>query len=363
VAQDQLTEEIIEKEKERETITTEQTNNNDWLAQTPEEALEPERPIVDPHHHLFIRRPNTEANYFVPKFFADIEASGHNIVSSVYIECSAMYRQDGPEAMRPVGEVEFANGQAAMAASGNYGPTRICAGIIGFANLRLGSAVGDVLDAQIAAGGGPSGRFKGIRFPGTWSADPAIRHGSNKPSENQFSEPTFREGFAELAPRNLVFEAWCYHTHIAHVTDLARAFPDTIFALNHFGGPIGTGPYAGKQDEVFEQWRKDMTDLAQCENVHAKLGGLQMEVNGYGWHERAQPPGSEELCQATERWHEHALDVFGIKRCMFESNFPVDKMSCSYGVLWNSFKRLTADYSGAEKAALFHDNESRVYQL
>jgi len=336
------------------------TDNNDWLAQVTEAPLEPERPIIDPHHHLYIERPNTETDYFVPKLAADIEASGHNIVASVYIECNAMYRKDGPEAMRPVGEVEYVAGQAAMAESGVYGPARLCAGIIGYADFRLGQAVGEVLDAQLSVGGG---RFKGIRFQGTWSADPNIRPGRNKPSDKQFEAADFREGFAELAPRGLVFEAWCYHTHIHQVTALARAFPDTIIVLNHHGGPIGVESYAGKQDEVFEQWRKDITALAACENVHAKLGGLQMEVNGYGWHKREKPPTSEELCQATKRWHEHALDVFGTKRCLFESNFPVDKMSCSYGVLWNSFKRLAKDYSEDEKAALFHDNAARVYGI
>ncbi|MBL22507.1 MAG: amidohydrolase [Rhodospirillaceae bacterium] len=339
-------------------------DNNDWLNQVPEDALEPERPICDPHHHLFIRRPNTEAEYYVPKFAADIKASGHNIVSSVYIECNAMYRADGPEAMKPVGEVEFANGQAAMAASGFYGPTKICAGIMGYADLRLGKAAGDVLDAQIAAGGGSKGgdgRFKGIRFSATWSAYDDIRTAPCGPTEHQFGEADFREGFAELAARNLVFEAWCYHTHILEVADLARAFPDTKMVLNHHGGPIGIGAYTGKQDEIFEVWRGDMAELAKCENVYAKLGGIQMEVNGYGWHEREKPPTSEELTAATRRWHDHAIEVFGTERCMFESNFPVDKMSCSYGVLWNSFKRIAADYSESEKTALFHDTAVGVY--
>lgn len=333
------------------------TDNSDWLAQVTEDPLEPERAICDPHHHLFIGRPNTEADYFVPKFAGDIAASGHNVISTVYIECHAMYRADGPDAMKPVGEVEYANGQAAMAASGRYGPTKICAGIMGYADLRLGKAVGEVLDADMAV----TDRFKGIRFAGTWSADPNIRRGSNKPTENVFEEAGFREGFAELAPRGLVFEAWCYHTHIPKITALARAFPDTPMVLNHHGGPIGIESYAGKQDEIFPEWQKDIAELAKCENVHAKLGGIQMEVNGYGWHEREKPPGSAELCEATRRWHEHALDVFGTERCMFESNFPVDKMSCSYGILWNSFKRLAAEYSEAEKSALFHGNAVRVY--
>jgi len=335
-------------------------NNQEWLNQVIEEPIDPERQICDPHHHLFIRRPNTEVDYFQPKFASDISNSGHNIVSTVYIECKAMYRHDGPDKMKPVGEVEFANGQAAMAASGLYGETKICAGIIGYADLRLGAAVGDVLDAELAAAGD---RFKGIRFAGTWNPDPKIRNGSNNPTDNQFQEASFREGFCELGTRNLVFEAWCYHTHLKQVTNLARAFPDITIILNHFGGPIGVGSFADKRDEVFAQWQIDISELSNCENVYAKLGGLQMDVNGFAWHKRPKPPSSSELMKATKRWHYHTIDAFGTNRCMFESNFPVDKFSCSYGVLWNSFKRLTEEFSPSEKADLFHDNAVKIYSI
>ena len=335
-------------------------NNQEWLNQVTEEPIDPGRRICDPHHHLFIRRPNTEVNYFQSKFASEIATSGHNVVSTVYIECRAMYRNDGPNELKPVGEVEFANGQAAMAASGLYGNTKICAGIIGYADLRLGASVGSVLDAELAAAGN---RFKGIRFAGTWNEDPKIRNGSNNPINDQFQDTGFREGFGELQTRNLVFEAWCYHTHIDQVTSLARAFPDTVIILNHFGGPIGVGPFAKKRQEVFTKWQFDMEELSTCENVYAKLGGLQMDVNGFGWHKRAMPPSSIELMKATKPWHYHTIDSFGTKRCMFESNFPVDKFSCSYGVLWNSFKRMTEKFSPSEKAALFHDNATKIYGI
>lgn len=335
-------------------------NNQEWLNQVIEEPIDPGRQICDPHHHLFICRPNTEANYFQSKFASEISNSGHNIVSTIYIECKAMYRNDGPDEMKPVGEVEFANGQAAMAASGLYGETKICAGIIGYADLRLGAAVGEVLDAELAAA---RDRFRGIRFAGTWNPDPKIRNGSNNPTDNQFQETLFREGFDELRRRNLVFEAWCYHTHLKKVTDLARAFPDITIILNHFGGPIGVGSFADKRDEVFAQWQIDISELATCENVYAKLGGLQMDVNGFEWHKRVMPPSSRELMEATRPWHYHTIDAFGTNRCMFESNFPVDKFSCSYGVLWNSFKRLTEKFSTSEKAKLFHDNAVKLYSL
>jgi L-fuconolactonase len=340
--------------------------NEDWLAQVIEEPIDPDRPICDPHHHLGVDRSGVEPTYLLPEILADINGSGHNVVSTVFIETFAMFRAEGPEALKPVGEVEFMNGIAAASASGKYGPTRVCAGIIGYADFRLGKAVAETLDAQIAVGGGGTAsgsRFKGIRFGGTWDAHPKVPNHRTQPSEFQFREEKFREGFAELAPRGLTFEAWCFHPQISEFTDLARAFPDQIFILDHFGGPVGVGPYRGKRDEIFAKWQTDIAKLATCPNVNAKLGGLQMEVNGFDWHKQEKPPTSQELADATRPYHDYTLEVFGTERCMFESNFPVDKVSCSYGVLWNSFKRLAADYSEDEKNALFHDNAVRVYGL
>ena len=339
---------------------TTRSTNHDWLALTPETPLEPGLPICDPHHHLWDRQAGRVApRYLLDEIVEDVGA-GHNVVSTVFIECGAMLRRDGPEPLRPVGETEFVNGIAAMSASGLYGPTRVAAGIVGTADLRLGDAVADVLDAQIAAG---SGRFRGIRRAGAWDADPAVPPHRTQPGPGLFLRDDFRAGFKHLALRNLTFEAWCYHRQIPDVTALARAFPGTTIILNHFGGPLGVGPYAGRADEVFAQWRTVIGELAACPNVVAKLGGINMEMNGFGWHERSRPPGSRELMEATRRYYEHTIEKFGVDRCMFESNFPVDKASCSYTVLWNSFQHLTAKYSAAEKAALFHDTAARVYRL
>jgi predicted TIM-barrel fold metal-dependent hydrolase len=336
------------------------SRNHDWLAQAVETPLEPERPICDPHHHLWDRQPGRVApRYLLDEILADIQG-GHHVVSTVFIECGAMYRPDGPDALRPVGETEFVNGIAAMSASGVYGRPRVAAGIVGTADLRLGKAVGEVLDAQIAAGGG---RFRGIRRAAAWDADAAVPSHRTNPGPGLFFRDDFRAGFAQLAPRRLTFEAWCYHPQIPDVTALARAFPDTTLVLNHLGGPLGVGPYAGRADAVFAQWRASIGELATCPNVVAKLGGINMEMNGFGWHERSRPPGSRELADATRRYYEFTIETFGAERCMFESNFPVDMASCSYTVLWNSFKRLTAGCSAAEKAQLFHDTAARVYRL
>ena len=339
---------------------TARTRNHEWLALTVEEPLDPELPICDPHHHLWDRRPGSVApRYLLDEIVEDV-GSGHNVVSTVFIECGAMFKSDGPEALRPVGETEFVNGIAAMSASGIYGKTRVAAGIVGTASLRLGDAVAAVLDAQIAAGGG---RFSGIRLGAAWDPDESVPNHRTGPPQGLFLREDFRAGFAQLAPRRLTFEAWCYHPQIPDVTALARAFPDTTIVLDHFGGPLGIGPYAGRAQEVYAEWRASIGELATCPNVVAKLGGINMEVNGFGWHERPRPPSSQELADATRHYYERTIEKFGVDRCMFESNFPVDAVSCSYVVLWNSFKRLTSGCSAGEKAKLFHDTAARVYRL
>jgi predicted TIM-barrel fold metal-dependent hydrolase len=231
---------------------------------------------------------------------------------------------------------------------------------VGTASLRLGDAVAAVLDAQIAAGGG---RFRGIRLGAAWDPDASVPNHRTEPPPHLLLRDDFRAGFAHLAPRGLTFEAWCYHRQIPDVTALARAFPGTTIILDHFGGPLGIGPYAGKAQEVYAEWRTYVSELATCPNVVAKLGGINMEMNGFGWPERPRPPGSQELADATRHYYEFTIEKFGVDRCMFESNFPVDKASCSYTVLWNSFKRLTSGCPADEKAKLFHDTAARVYRL
>lgn len=338
------------------------TGNDDWLALTKEETLDPGLPICDPHHHLW-DHPKLDAykdhRYLLDDLLADT-GSGHNVVSTVFVECASMYRAHGPDEMKPVGETEFVNGIAAMSASGTYGPTRVNAGIVGFADLGLGAAVAPVLEAHIAAGGG---RFRGIRHAAGWDLSPNVNNSHTNPPASLYLDPTFRKGFACLAPLGLVFDAWLYHPQIPELTDLARAFPGTPIVLDHFGGPLGIGPYAGKRDEIFQQWKKDIAELAKCPNVMAKLGGINMKVSGFDWHKLDQPPGSEELAAATAPYYHYSIEHFGADRCMFESNFPVDKVTCSYNLLWNTFKRIAADCSDIEKADLFCGSATRFYRL
>ena len=329
----------------------------EWLALRREEILEPELPIVDPHHHL-VDRANT-GRYLLPELLADT-GSGHNITATVYLEWLSMYRADGPIALRPVSEVEFANGVAAIADSGTYGKTQVCAGIVGYADLMLGAQVEPVLEAMIMAGGG---RFRGIRYISASHPDEAARGSSvNRPAGLLMNDKV-REGFARLHPLGLSFDAWMYFTQLGELIDLTRAFPATPIVLDHVGGAIGIGPYAGKRDEVFAEWKKSIGELARCPNVHVKLGGLGMRLFGFDVHTGAMPPGSEQLATLWRPYIETCIEAFGPQRAMFESNFPVDKGGGSYHVFWNAFKRIAAGCSAAEKTALFAGTATRFYRL
>jgi len=329
----------------------------DWLDKRREAVLEPDLPIVDPHHHL-IDRPES-GRYLLADLLADI-ASGHNVVATVYLEWLSMYRAGGPVDMRPVGEIEFANGVAAMSASGGYGRPRVCAGIVGHADLALGARVAEVLEAMIAVGGG---RFRGIRYIASSDPDQAQWGATAVRPQRLLLDGRVREGFARLAPLGLSFDAWIYHPQLGDLVDLARAFPETPIVLNHIGGPIGVGRYKGKRDEVFADWSARIAELAACPNVHVKLGGLGMKMFGFDVHEGALPPGSEQLATLWRPYVETCISAFGPGRAMFESNFPVDKGSYGYGVFWNACKRLAAGASASEKADLFHGTASRFYRL
>jgi predicted TIM-barrel fold metal-dependent hydrolase len=328
----------------------------DWLALHQEQVLDPARAIVDPHHHLWDRGGQ---RYLLDDITSDL-ASGHNVIATVYVEARSMYRAKGPEAFRPVGEVEFANGSAAMSASGGYGPAAVCAGIVGHASLLLGDDVRPVLEAEISAG---QGRFRGIRHSSAWDSDPAVAHMYATRPKGLLLDSMFRTGFAHLAPLALSYDAWLFHPQIGELTDLARAFPETRIVLDHCGGPAGTGQYAGRRDEIFATWKASIRDIARCPNAVVKLGGLAMCLLGYGFHERAMPPSSEELAAAWRPYVETCIEAFGPDRAMFESNFPPDKGQCSYQVIFNAFKRIAASCSDTEKDALFSQTAIDVYRL
>jgi len=327
-----------------------------WLALRQEEIIEPGLEIVDPHHHLWDRPGH---RFLIEQLLADT-GSGHSITRTVFIECGSMYRAEGPVEMKPVGETEFVNGTAAMSASGQYGPTRLCRGIVGHADLRLGDAVARVLEAQIAAG---DGRFRGIRHSVTWDASDVLSRGRTNSPKGQMYDSTWRAGFARLAPLGLTFEAWLYHPQLPDLADLARAFPQTTIILNHVGGPVGIGPYKDKKAETFAQWKTGIAEVAKSHNVVVKLGGLGMTFGMFDFYSREKPPSSSELETAYRPYIETCIGAFGVNRAMFESNFPPDGASSSYPILWNAFKRLAAGSSAYEKAMLFSGTAKRVYRL
>ena len=337
-----------------------------------EQILEPDLPIVDPHHHLwdraallpalppvtheFERIVRMRPRYLLDELLGDLN-SGHNITATVYVECGSMYRAFGPVAMQPVGETEFVNGVAAMSASGTYGRARACAGIVGHANLTLGDAVAEVLEAHIAAA---PGRFRGIRHSGSWDADKAVLGPLARQPEGLFRDTAFRKGFARLDSLNLSFDAWLLEPQLGDLIDLTRAFPETSIILDHVGTPLGIGAYTGRLNERFGTWKANIHELARSPNVTVKLGGLAMPFAGF---ERREAPRSERLAELWSPYVETCIEAFGVERCMFESNFPVDLYTCSYAVLWNALKRIAAGASDSEKSALFSGTAQRVYKI
>lgn len=329
-----------------------------WQAGHAEAILEPDLAIVDAHHHLV---DNKHGRYLFADYLKDIN-SGHRIVASVYVQAFAMFRKDGPEHLRPIGETEFVRGMSAMGASGTYGETRVCHGIVGYADLRRHETTEATLRAHIEAGGG---RFRGIRQPAPSASGKLATALPFVMPPHMLRDVDFRKGFAHLAPLGLSFDAWLFHPQLDDVVDLARAFPDTAIIVNHLGGRIVVGPHAVRVEEVNAGWRDLLTQLAACPNVSMKVGGQGMLYGGTEFHLKDRPPSSEELAEVWRPLFETTIDIFGPGRCMFESNFPQDKQSCSYHVLWNTFKRVAAElgYSEDEKADLFRRNAQRIYRL
>ena len=330
-----------------------------WLQLTPETALEPALPICDPHHHIWAQRhePPAYQRYLLPDLAADIRTSGHDVRSTVFIEVKAFYRSDGPQAMKPVGEVEHIDGLAHEAASGKHGPAKIAAAIVGHADLKLGDRVAPVLEALQAAS---PGRFRGIRHSAGWDASPEL---TQRDIQGVMSTTQYRAGARVLAKMGLTLDNSLYHTQLGELADLARAVPELTIVLNHIGGLVRVGPYANRDDTVLAEWRRGLAAVAACPNVVLKLGGVGQKRFGFDWLTRAKPIGSEELANTLAPLMHYCIDQFGPQRCMFESNFPVDKVSYSYTVVFNAFKRLSRGFSAGERAALFHDTAARVYRI
>ena len=328
-----------------------------WLAQeVQEEILLPDLPIVDTHHHLWVRPGH---HYLLPEFVADL-SSGHNVVATVYADCWSMYRADGPEALRPVGETEFVVGQSAQSASGQYGRTRVAAAMFGYADLLLGGAVREVLEAHVAAA---NGRLKGLRFQTNWDASDAIRNGKTAVRARMLMEPNVRAALKVLCEMGLVLDSYVFFPQLRDVLETAQALPDLTIVLNHCGGPLGYGPYLDNRAEHYATWKRGIAEVARQPNVVCKLGGILNRTTDFDYLTADRPASSERLAAAWRRWIEPCIEAFGAGRCMFESNYPVEKIGVSYGSLWNAFKLLSRQASDDERAALFAGTAARVYGL
>ncbi len=318
-------------------------------------VFDPDRPIVDPHHHLWSGG-DRWGDYQLEHFWADT-GDGHRVLKSVYVECGTAYLKGVDKRLRSLGESEFVAKVAEQ--SRNRPEATTIAGLVGCVDLRLPD-LEDLLDQHVEIS---TGLLRGIRNSGALDTSGAELHIPWRAPPGLYQDADFRRGLKILAARGLSFDAWHFHHQCDEFLDLVRAVPDLVFVLDHFSTPLGIGPYRDQRFEVFERWKLDMKVLAECPNVYAKLGGLAMPDNGFGWETREQNASTDEFIDAQAPYYHHMIECFGPSRCMFESNFPVDRLSISYGSLWNAFKKMSQVYSEAEKQALFSKTATDVYSL
>ena len=327
----------------------------EWLASVVEEIIDPERPIIDPHHHLW-KTATMWGTYELEDLWADT-GSGHNIEKTVFLDCHSSYREDGPDHLKPIGETEYVAAVAEESAKQEDKAT--IAGIVSHANMNLAEAVEEVLSGHKQAG---NGLFRGIRHAGPCDTTGTLANPGRRRA-CPYSRQEFRTGVETLGRLGYTYDTWHFFHQNQDFLALAQAVPGTTMILDHFGTPLGVGAYQGRQDEIFEQWKGDIAAIAQCPNVVAKLGGLAMPDNGFGWDKDERPPTSDEFTKEQSRYYLHTIECFGPERCMFESNFPVDKLSISYQVLWNGLKKMVADFSEDEKNAMFYGTAARIYRV
>ena len=332
----------------------------EWLNQHIEDPILPNFPIIDPHHHLW---DVGFGRYYIEELLEDINSSGHNIEATVYIMSSSntkIYAKDGLEEFKPLTEIEFATSEGKRADHIPDNKVKVNASIVGSLDLTFGSKLEPVLEKAINIS---EGRLKGIRMLLASHSDPRISSGAVKSDLGLMLHPNFIDGAKCIQNADLSLDFWIYHTQLNEMEKIARALPDLTIILNHVGGPIHLGEYEGKQAVTHREWRSAMIRLSRIPNINVKLGGLGMAVNGAKFHNDKIPPNSVQLSDVWKPWIYETIDMFGFDRCMFESNFPVDKGSCSYGTLWNAFKILATDMSDDEKKKLFSKNAARIYKI
>lgn len=333
--------------------------SDEWLQQVKEDIVDPERPIIDPHHHLWMKRFGRD--YLLPELWADT-GSGHRIVKTMFMECRAFYLREGPEFLRPTGETRFISNLARESEAAEGKST--VAGIIAHADLTLAgedrAKLQELLDLHREI---CEGRFRGIRHAGARDKRPEDLLIPGPAPAYLYGKESFRAGLRKLAAQGLTYDTWHYHHQNLDFIDLAQAVPECTMILDHFGTPLGVGVYRHCRDEIYLEWKQEMAELSRLPNVYVKLGGLAMPDNGFGWDKASRPPDSDEFIAKQKKYYLHMIDCFGPERCMFESNFPVDRLSISYPVLWNAFKKMVEDFSAEEKHALFYGTAESVYRL
>lgn len=324
---------------------------HEWLNAFVEDVIDPDIEIIDPHHHLW------PVGQGMPYALVDLEAdldAGHHVIDTVFVECHSSYRPDGPEHLRPVGETDFVT-SASEASS-----RQLIGGIVAHADLTDGDHLDEVLDAHVDAA---RGRLRGIRHAGSHALHPEVLMIPGRAPAGLYADEQFRAGVRRLGERDLTYDTWHYHYQNPEFADFARTVPGTTIILDHFGTPLGVGPYANQRDEIYEKWWADVADIATIPNVFAKLGGLAMPDNGFGWNHAELPPTSDEFVTAQGRYYDRMIEVFGPERCMFESNFPVDRFSLPYRTLWNALKKIAAPYSDSERDRMLRGTAAQVYRL
>ena len=334
--------------------------NEDWLNLKREQPLFPDLPIIDPHHHLW---DVGFGKYYVEELLNDINTSGHNIKATVYIMSSSntiIYSKEGPEEYKTLPEIEFALKEGKRSDLIPNNNIKVNASIVGSLDLTHGNKLKPVIEKGIEVS---EGRLKGIRMLLASHKDPRITSGAVKSDLRLMLHPNFIEGAKCLQDAGLSLDFWIYHTQLLEMERIAKALPDLNIILNHIGGPIQIGEYEGKQALTHREWRPAMMRLSRLPNINVKLGGLGMALNGAKFHLNDQPPSSIELSDNWKPWIYETLNMFGVDKCMFESNFPVDKGSCSYGSLWNAFKLITNEMSENEKKKLFYENAAKTYKI
>lgn len=322
----------------------------EWLDLVIEDVVEPGRVIIDPHHHLW--RAGAGFGYTLEDLLADTN-DGHNIQCTVYMECGSSYDTNAPAHLASLGETRFVAGE------NSRDPARTIRAMVGSADLTLDN-LDEVLDAHVAAA---DGMFRGVRDALARAEHPEVLSIPGRGAVDKYRNPSFVRGVERLGERGLTYDTWHYHYQNREFVALARAVPGTTMVFDHFGTPLGVGPYASQREEIFAQWKKDIIDIAACPNVVAKIGGLAMPDNGFGWNTAGRPPTSDEVIAEQRRYYMHTIEAFGPQRCMFESNFPVDRLSLSYRTFWNAAKKMVADFTEDEKDAMFRGTAARTYSV